>query len=47
MKFGKALGLGETLMDSETARKTKKGPIVKTQHWVSDKIWDFTKLLIE
>ena len=46
MKFGKALGLGESIMDSETARQTKKGPIVKTQHWVSDKIWDYTKTLI-
>ena len=47
MKFGKALGLGEALMDAETARQTKKGPVVKTLHWVSDKIWDFTKTLIE
>ncbi len=47
MKFGKALALGESLMDSATARQTKKGPIVKTQHYVSDKIWDYTKTLTE
>jgi PUA-domain protein len=47
MKFGKSLGLGETLMDSETAKATKKGPIVKTLHWVSDKIWDATKMFSE
>ncbi len=47
MKFGKALALGESLMDSQTAKQSKKGPIVKTQHWVSDKIWDYTKTLTE
>ena len=47
MKFGKALALGESLMDSELAKQTKKGPILKTQHYVSDKIWDYTKTLIE
>jgi PUA domain protein len=47
MKFGKALGIGETLMDSATARQTKKGPIVKTLHYVSDKIWDIAKTITE
>jgi len=47
MKFGKALGLGETLMDTATAKATKKGPIVKTLHWVSDKIWDQIKTISE
>jgi PUA-domain protein len=47
MKFGKALALGESLMDVKVARQTKKGPIVKTQHYVSDKIWDYTKKLTE
>ena len=45
MKFGKALALGESLMDDGTAKTTKKGQIVKTLHYVSDKIWDFTKTL--
>jgi len=47
MKFGKALAVGESLMDAETARATKKGPVVKTMHYVSDKIWDFIKTLAE
>ena len=47
VKHGKSLGLGETLMDAETARQTKKGPVVKTLHYVSDKIWDEIKTLTE
>ena len=47
MKHGKALALGESLMDAETARNTKKGPVVKTLHYVSDKIWDYIKTLTE
>ena len=47
VKFGKTLGLGESLLDVETAKQTKKGPVVKTLHFVSDKIWDYTKTLTE
>ena len=47
MKFGKALAIGESLMDAQVARQTKKGPIIKTIHYVSDKIWDYTKTLTE
>ena len=47
MKHGKALALGESLIDSATAQQTKKGPVVKTLHYVSDKIWDFIKTLTE
>jgi PUA-domain protein len=47
MKHGKALAIGEVLMDSATARATKKGPVVKTLHFVSDKIWDYIKTLVE
>jgi PUA-domain protein len=46
VKFGKALGIGEALIDSTTAKQTKKGPIVKTMHYVSDKIWDTTKTIM-
>lgn len=46
-KFGKALALGESLYDAEVARQTRKGPVVKTLHYVSDKIWDYTKSLTE
>jgi PUA-domain protein len=47
MKHGKALAVGESLMDSATARNTKKGPVAKTLHFVSDKIWDYIKTLPE
>ena len=47
MKHGKALALGESLMDSATTRQTKKGPVVKTLHYVSDKIWDYIKTVVE
>jgi PUA-domain protein len=47
MKHGKALALGESLLDAETAKTTKKGPVVKTLHYVSDKIWEYIKTLNE
>jgi PUA-domain protein len=47
MKHGKTLALGESLLDSETAKQTKKGPVVKTLHYVSDKIWDYIKTFAE
>ena len=47
VKYGKSLALGESLYDAETARNTKKGPVVKTLHYVSDKIWDYIKTLAE
>jgi PUA-domain protein len=47
MKHGKALAVGEVLMNTATARATKKGPVVKTLHYVSDKIWDYIKTLSE
>jgi PUA-domain protein len=47
MKHGKALALGESLLDTENARQTKKGPVVKTLHYVSDKIWDYIKTIAE
>lgn len=47
MKHGKALAVGEVLMDSATARTTKKGPVIKTLHYVSDKIWNYIKTISE
>ncbi len=47
MKHGKALAVGEGLLDATTSRNTKKGPVVKTLHYVSDKVWDFIKTIIE
>ena len=46
-KHGKALALGESLYDSQTARGVKKGAVVKTLHYVSDKIWNFVKTIAE
>jgi PUA-domain protein len=46
MKHGKALALGESLVDADTAKTTKKGPVVKTLHYVSDKIWDYIKTIV-
>jgi PUA-domain protein len=45
MKHGKSLAVGEALIDSDTAKATKKGPVLKTLHFVSDKIWDYIKTL--
>ena len=47
MKHGKALAVGEALMDAATARATRKGPVVKTLHYVSDKVWDYIKTVVE
>jgi PUA-domain protein len=47
MKHGKALAIGESLMDAATAKATKKGPVVKTLHFVSDKIWEYIKTLTD
>ncbi len=43
VKYGKPLALGEVLYGSEEARGVKQGPVVKTKHYVSDKVWDFIK----
>lgn len=45
VKHSKALAIGESLLDSQTARDTKKGPVAKTLHYVSDKIWDYIKTI--
>lgn len=45
VKHGKTLAIGESLMDTETAKATKKGPVIKTLHYVGDKIWDYIKTL--
>ena len=46
-KHGKPLALGESLYDAETVRNTRQGAVVKSVHFVSDKIWDFSKTLVE
>jgi malignant T-cell-amplified sequence len=44
-KHGKALALGESMLDAATLRETKKGSVIKTLHYVSDKYWAEAKLL--
>jgi PUA-domain protein len=46
-KHGKALAVGESMLDATVFRETKKGPVIKTLHYVSDKYWDAAKLLNE
>lgn len=45
VKHGKMLVLGEALYDGESAKKVKKGAVVKSLHFVSDKIWEIAKTL--
>ena len=46
-KHGKPLALGVSLNDAETVRRTKQGAVVKNVHFVSDRIWNFAKTLVE
>jgi PUA domain protein len=46
-KHGKALALGESLLDSVVFKEIKNGPVIKTLHYVSDKYWNMAKLLTE
>ena len=45
-KHGKPLAVGESLHGSESVRNTKQGAVVKSVHFVSDKIWNFAKTLV-
>ena len=47
VKHGKPLALGEILYSSEEVKNIKQGPIIKTKHYVSDKVWNFAKTLTE
>lgn len=42
---GKAIAIGESLYNSQTTQTTKKGAVIKTLHFVSDKVWNAAKLL--
>jgi len=46
-KHGKALALGESMFDAATLRETKKGLVIKTLHYVSDKFWNSAKTIAE
>ncbi len=45
-KYGKMLALGEALYGVEEARNMEKGAVVKSVHFVGDKIWETAKTLI-
>jgi PUA domain protein len=45
VNHGKMLVIGEALYDAENARKVEKGAVVKSLHFVGDKIWDKAKTL--
>jgi len=42
-KHGKAIAVGEAVYDVDTADKATKGIVIKTIHFVGDKIWNFVK----
>ena len=43
VKHGKPLSLGESLLDSTTARTVKQGVVIKNLHYVSDRFWQLIK----
>ena len=43
VKHGKPLSLGESLLDSTTARTMKQGVVIKNLHYVSDRFWQLIK----
>jgi PUA domain protein len=46
-KHGKPLALGEALYGSEQSANVEKGPVIKSKHYVSDKIWNLAKTVAE
>ncbi len=46
-KHGKPLALGEILYNTEEAKGTRQGAVVKNIHYVSDKVWNFAKTIAE
>ncbi len=47
VKHGKPLALGEIQYNCEEVKTLKQGPVIKSRHYVSDKMWDFAKTLAE
>ena len=43
VRYGKPLLLGETLVDSVSARKMAHGAVVRNVHFVGDKVWNFMR----
>ena len=44
-KHGKAIAVGEATYDADAAKKITNGVVIKTIHFVGDKIWNFIKKL--
>lgn len=44
-KHGKTIAIGEATYDVNAAKKVPKGAVMKTIHFVGDKIWNFVKKL--
>jgi PUA-domain protein len=47
VKHSKPLALGKILYNTETAKNTKKGVVVKNFHYVGDVVWNIIKTLAE
>ena len=47
VKHSKPLAVGEALVGFDEAKATKQGPIIKSKHYVSDKVWSSMKVLSE
>lgn len=47
VQHGKPLALGEIKYSSEEVKTVKQGPVIKSKHFVSDKIWNFGKTITE
>lgn len=46
VNHGKALVLGEAVLDKAVAESAKQGVVLRNIHFVGDKIWDFAKQLL-
>ena len=42
-KYGKSIAVGRALFDSEAMRKTTRGAVVKTVHYVGDEMYNLSK----
>ena len=45
-RYGKSLGIGTSLFDSQTMKGLKQGKVAKNIHYVGDKLWNFIKKMV-
>lgn len=43
VKYRKPLSLGQSMLNSTTARNARQGPVVKNLHYISDKYWQLAR----